>query len=115
MNARRMEYGAVDLIVDGDDYVAMKRENARLTEQVAALLEVGEAMAQTLGALSVDVDALPEIRQYRNAHLDADPDRDYPVTVQRAWGDYRSANMWIEDWYELRAALAAAPEGRDDE
>ena len=37
MNARRMEYGAVDLIVDGDDYVAMKRENARLTEQVAAL------------------------------------------------------------------------------
>lgn len=43
MNARRMEYGPVDLIVDGDDYVAMKRENAHLTAENARLTQERDA------------------------------------------------------------------------
>ena len=56
MNARRMEYGPVDLIVDGDDYVAMKRENARLTAENARLAgqvaSLREALAGALDDLS---------------------------------------------------------------
>lgn len=93
------------------EYAEMKQRAEEAEGEIARLREAGRALADALSAFSVDVGALPEVRQYRLTHLDADPDPDYPVTVMHPWGAYRVVDDRLEDWYAALAARGGEVQG----